>query len=94
MQHGHEAWSTRDYGGEGKAVTLSKAQLGEFLWWVLKYQGQIYQSWAMALEPRAYCQFTLTLPIGKKEAFERDSGFTLERVSELKPAALLPGAQS
>ena len=86
MQHGHEAWCTRDYGGEGKAVTFSKAQLGEFLWWVLKYQGQIYQSWAMGFGPRNYCQFALTLPVGKKEAFERDSGFTLERIPEVKLA--------
>ncbi len=86
MMYGHEAWCTRDYGGEGKAVTFSKAQLGEFLWWVLKYQGQITQCWAMGTIPRAYCQFCLTLPIGKKEAFEQDSGFALERIPELKLA--------
>lgn len=92
MQHGHEAWCTRDYGGDGRAVTLSKAVLGEFLWWVLNYHGHITQCWAMGLMPRSYCQFCLTLPAGKKEAFERDSGFTLEKIPELRPArtALTP----
>ena len=86
MYPGHEGWVTRDYGGDGKAVSLSKSVLGEFLYWVLQYNGQITSSYAMAKMPRSYCQFALTLPIGRKEDFERDSGFTLEKPAVLKLA--------
>ena len=81
---GHENWCTRDYGGEGKAVSLSKRDLGEFFFHLLRFGGTIYQSYAMAKSPRAYCQFAITLPKGRKEDFERASGFTLEKIPEVK----------
>jgi hypothetical protein len=87
MLTGHEGWVTRDYGRDGKAVTMSRTRLGDFVWWVLHYEGQITSCYAMnPAYPRSYCQFAITLPAGKKEAFERDSGFTLEKPPVLVPA--------
>jgi hypothetical protein len=77
-------WVTRDYGGEGKAVTLSKNSMGEFLYWLSKLGGNITSTWIMNKEyDKSYCQFGIQLPEGKEAEFTEKSGFVLET-----PAAL------
>ena len=79
-----EYWVTRDYGREGKAVNMSKASLGDFMLAVFKHDGRVTSSYCMnAKYPRSYCQFGIALPVGKKEEFEADSGFTLEAPPQL-----------
>jgi hypothetical protein len=45
MRPGHEGWITRDYGGEGRALTLSKANLGNFVYHLLRLGGDILGTW-------------------------------------------------
>lgn len=88
MWPGHEAWVTRDYGGEGKALTLSKERLGLFAFHLLSLGGHIHSTYVMnARYPRSYVQFGISLPPGKKEELERLTGITLEQPSVLTPAS-------
>lgn len=83
----YEDWVTRDYGGDGKAVSLSKSCLGDFVMAVMVHGGRITSSYCMnAKYPRSYCQFSIELPKGKKDEFERASGFALEKPPYLVPA--------
>jgi hypothetical protein len=80
MRAGQEFWVTRDYGGEGKALNLSKARLGEFMYHLLKMGGRVTDIHVMNAEyDRCYCQAAISLPAGQKEEFERISGFILEK---------------
>lgn len=79
-----EAWQTRDYGREGKAVSMSRKGLGDFLYHLLRHKGEITSTYAMQpTMDRTYVQFAIILPKGRKEAFEEASGFTLEPVAVL-----------
>lgn len=87
MWPGHEDWVTRDYGGQGKALSMSKEVLGNFVYHLLRCGGRIESSYAMAPEhARSYVQFSITLPKGRKEELERLTGVALERPSHLTPA--------
>ncbi len=87
MYPGHEDWVTRDYGGEGKALTMSKEVLGTFVFHLLRCGGRIESTHAMAPEhARSYVQFSITLPKGRKAELEGLTGITLERPSHLTPA--------
>lgn len=80
LHPGHEVWVSRDYGdyGGGNSVSLSRKRLGDFVYWVLIYGGHIHHGYAMGLVQGAYCQFSISLPKGKREDFERDSGYALD----------------
>jgi hypothetical protein len=79
-----EAWQTRDYGREGKAVSMSRKALGDFLYHLLRHKGKITSTFAMQPQmDRTYVQFAILLPEGKKESFEEASGFTLEPIATL-----------
>lgn len=87
MTRERESWVTRDYGGEGKALTLSRSPLGEFMYHLLRMGGEVTSTYA--LNPsyeRSYLQFSITLPAGRKEEFEKVSGFALEKPPHLHPA--------
>lgn len=74
-----EGWVTRDYGGEGKAVSLSKRGLGDFFFHLFSMRGELKS--AHVMNPHfhgSYVQLAITLPEGTREAFEAASGFTLE----------------
>lgn len=87
MYPGHEDWVTRDYGGEGKALSMSKEALGTFVYHLLRCGGRIESTYAMAPEhARSYVQFSITLPNGRKEELEKITGIALERPSHLTPA--------
>jgi hypothetical protein len=74
-----ETWVTRDYGGEGKAVSLSKRGLGEFFFHLFSVGGRVKSSHVMNPQYHgSYIQLMVELPEGKKDDFERESGFTLE----------------
>lgn len=79
----NEHWFTRDYGGEGKALCLSKATLGLFVYELLKLGGGITSTYAMGKSPRAYVQMVIYLPTGKKTELEGLTGVTLEVPSTL-----------
>ncbi len=81
---GHEAWLTRDYGGEGKALSLTQASLGTFVFHCLNLGGHITGGSAFAPGvPRSYVQLAISLPAGKREALEGLSGITLEAPTAL-----------
>lgn len=81
-----EAWVTRDYGSPGKGCKMSRAVLGEFLYYLLRFNGEIRSTYAMRPDlDRTYVQFGIELPAGKREEFELVSGFVLE-----KPPILVP----
>ncbi|PZR79383.1 MAG: hypothetical protein DI537_41150 [Stutzerimonas stutzeri] len=74
-----EFWVTRDYGGEGKAVSLSKKGLGEFFFHLFSMRGTLKSSHVMNPQYHgSYIQLMIELPEGMKEVFEAASGFTLE----------------
>lgn len=82
-----EALVTRDYGGEGKALSMSKANLGQFVYHLLKLGGRITGSFAMnAKYDRSYVQFSIVLPKGRREKLTELTGIALEEPSYLKPA--------
>lgn len=78
-QLGNERWITRDYGGEGKGLSMSKDVLGRFVYELLRHGGSITSTYAMAQAPRSYVQFAIALPAGRREALQSVSGITLER---------------
>ena len=84
---GFEVWVTRDYGGEGKALNMSKATLGTFVYHLLRLGGKITSTHVMAPEyDRSYVQMAIALPTGKREQLQTASGIALESPSYLVPA--------
>ena len=82
-----EAWLTRDYGGQGKALSMSKKVLGDFVYHLLRLGGEITSTHAMRPDlDRTYVQFGIRLPKGRKEALEGASGIALEAPNFLVPA--------
>ena len=80
MRHGYEQWVTRDYGSDGKGLSLSKANLGEFMVSLIKFGGDIHGIHSMSRTyPRSYVQASISLPIGVSEKFTEETGFVLER---------------
>lgn len=74
----NEHWVTRDYSGEGKALCLSKARLGLFVYELLKLGGGITSTYAMGKGLRNYVQMAIYLPTGKKTELEGLTGIALE----------------
>lgn len=74
---GRFPWVTRDYGGEGKALTVSKTRLGLFFEALLRHHGDVSQLFAMGTGPRNYVQASVRLTVSGKEAVERETGITL-----------------
>ena len=82
-----EIWVTRDYGGEGKAVSLSKRALGEFFFHLFSMRGVVKSTHCMNPQYHgSYMQIMIELPAGMKDEFETVSGFTLEKPVTLVPA--------
>lgn len=82
-----EALVTRDYGGEGKALTMSKTTLGQFTHHLLKLGGRITGTFVMnAAYDRSYVQFAIVLPKGRRDRLTELTGIALEEPSHLKPA--------
>lgn len=82
-----ETWLTRDYGGDGKALSMSKKVLGDFVYHLLRLGGEITSTHAMRPDlDRTYVQFGIRLPKGRREELEAASGITLEAPSFLVPA--------
>ena len=82
-----EAWVTRDYGGDGKALSMSKATLGLFVFHLLRLNGRITSTYAMRPDmDRTYVQFAIVLPKGRAERLTELTGVALERPSHLVPA--------
>ena len=66
-------------------TSLSKNNLYEVLYWVCLHRGSIKQtqtmatlSWDKRQNARNNVDLLIELPEGKKEDFEKDSGFTLK----------------
>ena len=79
-----EALVTRDYGGEGKSLTLSKSNLGNFVYHLLKLGGYITNTHTLAPEyNRSYVQMSIMLPEGKREELTKLTGITLELPSTI-----------
>lgn len=77
---GHEAWVTRDYGSDGKALSMSKAGLGSFVYHLLRLGGHIHSTWAMGPQyDRTYVQMSISLPPGRREALQDATGVKLEK---------------
>lgn len=74
---GRFPWVTRDYGGDGKALTISKARLGIFFESLLRHRGDVAQVHAIQPQPRSYVQALVRLTVSGKEAVERETGITL-----------------
>ena len=84
---GHLAWVPRDYGGQGKALFMSKAKLGEFVFHLLLLDGTITGTFVLNRRARhAYVQMVVTLPEGAERALTEATGITLEPVPVLKLA--------
>jgi len=79
----YEYWQTADYGAiDSRKINLTKARLGEFLYHLCKAGGEIYSTHVMRADiEKSYVQFAIKLPEGKREEFERASGFPLEPVA-------------
>lgn len=84
MRPGYERWVTRDYGSEGKALNLSKSRLGLFTYHLLRLGGEITSTWTTsAAYDRAYVQFAVSLPEGRKAELEEVTGIVLEKPPEI-----------
>lgn len=82
-----EALVTRDYGGEGRALSMSKAQLGLFTYHLLRLGGRITSTYAMRPDmDRTYVQFAIVLPKGRGAKLTELTGVALEQPSMLVPA--------
>ena len=85
---GEEAWVTRDYGAEGKALSMSKTVLGSFVYHLLRLGGRITSTYAMRGDmDRTYVQFAVVLPEGRADELTEASGIVLEKPSTLVPAS-------
>lgn len=83
--YGRFCWLTRDYGGEGRALTLSKARLGLFVESVLRNRGEITQFHAMAPEYRnSYVQASVRLTVQARLIVMEETGITLENPPVLR----------
>lgn len=81
---GMESWVTRDYGGTGKALVMSKAVLGLFVYHLLRLGGGIESTYALRGDcDRSYVQFAIYIPAGKAEELQSATGIALERPSRL-----------
>jgi len=84
---GQEIWVTRDYGGEGKALSLHKSVLGVFVHELIRLGGGITSTHNMRADyPGSYVQFVIYLPKGRREVLQTASGITLEHMPRLMPA--------
>jgi len=82
-----EAWVTRDYGGEGRGLSMSKSALGLFAFHVLRLRGRITSTYAMRPDmDRTYVQFAIVLPKGRAAELTELTGVALEKPSTLVPA--------
>lgn len=87
MRPTDEALVTRDYGGEGKALSLSKASLGTFVYHLLRLGGRIVDTHTMNPKyDRSYVQMSIVLPQGRRAELQEASGIALELPSVMKPA--------
>lgn len=83
----YEYWQTADYGAiDSRKLNLTRERLGLFLYHLCKAGGEIYSTHVMNAEfDKSYVQFAIKLPKGRKEEFERTSGFDLEPVAGFSP---------
>ena len=85
---GEESWVTRDYGSEGRALSMSKTVLGTFVYHLLRMGGRITSTYAMHGDmDRTYVQFAVVLPAGRAGELTEASGIALEKPSTLVPAS-------
>ena len=83
---GMECWVTRDYGRDGKALHLSKAALGSFVYHLLRLGGDISGTHCLGTQyDRSYVQMAIQLPTGKRDELQVASGITLESPPRLAP---------
>lgn len=83
---GMEGWVTRDYGGAGKGLSLTRKRLGEFMFHLLRMRGTVTSSYAMSDMEGSYVQVFFWLPEGKRAELEAASGITIEAPVYLVPA--------
>jgi len=80
MRYSDEHWVTcDDVGPTGKPLSMSKTQLGLFVYTVLEMGGQIVGSFALGRTPRSFVQLAIKLPYGSKIAFEQKTGVCVEK---------------
>lgn len=85
--HNRKIWATRDYSGEGKAVSLRKTVLAEFMYNLLRFGGNVKDVFVMSKDYHgSYIEMLVEFPEGKGEEFMKATGFTLREPSYLKPA--------
>lgn len=82
-----EHWVTRDYGGDGKALNLSKSCLGTFVYHLFRLGGNITSTYVMNNKfDRSYVQMAISLPDGRSAELTAATGIVLEKPSALTPA--------
>lgn len=82
-----EYWVTRDYGRDGKAVTLNRFRLGDFFYHLIKFKGEVKDIYTMRTDvDDSYIQVLIELPEGVKDKFVEVSGFSLEKPPTFSPA--------
>lgn len=83
--YGRLPWVTRDYGGDGKALSMSRARLGLFVESVLRNKGNITSFWAMGPSyPRSYVQAVVWLTPEACDKVREETGIGLEMPPRIK----------